>query len=122
MKRKKTVTDAVITANQENTQKSLRPKTERGKAASRFNAVKHAFTAKEDIPQNDDSAFKHDLKRWRHYYQPHGMWENSLVRYITSLQRKRTRLEKLEDEEFARFQGQVGDVGRVFDQATCVTD
>ena len=115
MKRTKTVTDAVIAANQNNGPKSPGPKTERGKAASRFNAVKHAFTAKEDIPQNDDSAFEHDLDRWRNYYRPQGMWENTLVRDITSLRRKRSELEKLEDEEFARFQGQLGDVDGVFD-------
>lgn len=58
MKRTKTVTDAVIAANQDNAQESTGAKTERGKAASRFGAVKHGFTAKEPIPQNDDSAFQ----------------------------------------------------------------
>ncbi len=114
MKRTKTVTDAVIAANHNNGQESPGPKTERGKAASCRNAVKHNFTAKKDIPPNDDPAFEHDLKRWHRYHRPQGMGETTLVRRITSLERKRSGLEKLEDEEFARFQGQLGDVDGVF--------
>jgi hypothetical protein len=45
MKLKKTVSSAVRQKNQTNSKKSTGPKSDRGKAVSRFNAVKHGLTA-----------------------------------------------------------------------------
>ncbi len=46
MKQKKTVTDAVRAANQANAQSSTGPKTDRGKAHSRNNALRHGILAR----------------------------------------------------------------------------
>src|SRR4051812_34524328 len=46
MKLKKTASPAVREKNQKNAKKSTGPQSERGKAISRYNAVKHGLTAK----------------------------------------------------------------------------
>jgi len=117
MNTKKTATDAVIAANQRNSQKSPGPVTDQGKAASRLNALKHGFTAKTVIPDKDgdDTEYQHALTTWRNYFKPHGAWEEALVREIACLQRKDSTLETLENRELSNFAVQLGGVEGVFD-------
>ncbi len=50
MKLKKIVTAAVLAANRNNAQRSTGPITDRGKAASRGNALRHGLTARVFVP------------------------------------------------------------------------
>lgn len=117
MTRKKTVTDAVIAANQRNSQNSTGPNSEEGKANSRRNAMQHSLTAKIVLPENegDDSEFQRELERWCEYYQPEGVWEETLVRKITRLQRKDAILVALEERELAHLRAEMGEIDSVFD-------
>jgi hypothetical protein len=116
MTREKKVTDAVIAANQRNSQDSTGPKTARGKATSRLNALKHRLTATIDVPASSgDDSEQPERQRWRNHYQPQGPWEEALVREIAALQKKLSRLETLENHEISKFEAQIHGVDSVFD-------
>src|SRR5271157_4474253 len=77
---------------------------------------KKTVTAKTVAPANegDDSEFQRELERWREYYQPEGVWEETLVRDIARLERKEAILGALEERELARLQAELGDIDSVF--------
>ncbi len=52
-----------IEANQENAQKSTGPKSEEGKAVSRYNALKHGILSKEVLHKGEDEASLIELKQ-----------------------------------------------------------
>jgi hypothetical protein len=54
MKRKKTVTEKVLAANCKNSQKATGPNTAAGKAAAKYNAVKHGLLTKALLFENDE--------------------------------------------------------------------
>ncbi|HUB80305.1 MAG TPA: hypothetical protein VMB03_15990, partial [Bryobacteraceae bacterium] len=66
-------TQAQIDANRLNAQKSTGPRSLEGKAASRFNALKHAASAKSlVIPGEDEAEFAELAASYHHQFQPDG--------------------------------------------------
>ncbi len=66
-------TSAQIAANQRNAQKSTGPKTEKGKARSRENALKHglrAFTIMPTLPSEDPQRIDDRIQEWMDDVQP----------------------------------------------------
>jgi len=76
----KTSSEAKIEANRKNAQKSTGPKTEAGKAVSRFNAVKHGACAKTTVlPTEDAEAYEERRRRWHEDFRPRGIIEAELL-------------------------------------------
>jgi hypothetical protein len=74
-----------VEANRRNALKSTGPKTDQGKRAVRFNAVKHGFFAKQILLSNledDPEEFEGLLKQLREDLQPVGQLEELLVERI----------------------------------------
>jgi hypothetical protein len=116
MKIKRTVTDKVIAANQNNSRSSSGPNTDRGKATSRLNALKSGLTAKTVLPGQEDNSDQQRIEeRWRKDYNPKGVWEEKLIRDITFLERKDSILEQLEQLEISNLGAEAGDIFSVFD-------
>src|ERR1017187_4346846 len=109
MKRRKTITDKVIAANQENSRASTGPTTERGKHASSRNAGKHLLTAKVDVPDADSEnpVYQHMLERWLNDFQPQTVWEEDLVREIVGNGMLIMRVDNLLRREVANFGAEI---------------
>lgn len=99
-------------ANQENAQQSTGPKTEEGKAVSRYNAIKHGLLSKEVlIRKEDENALLELEKRMRSELSPATELELMLVDRITAnfwrlrrlLQVEREMIEK--DRAYDGFDG-----------------
>jgi hypothetical protein len=106
MRIKKTVTDKVIAANQNRSRSSTGPKTDKGKATSRLNALKTGLTAKTVLPGQEDNSNQRRIEgRWRKDYNPKGVWEEKLIRDIAFLEQKDLLLEKLEQLEIFNIGG-----------------
>ena len=78
-------TDAQIQANRKNAARSTGPKTEKGKAKARQNALKHGGRAKTlDImpvlPQEDPKVLEERIQTWLDEWQPRNAIESGLVR------------------------------------------
>jgi hypothetical protein len=87
MKHKKTVTDAVRAANQENAESSTGPQTERGKSNSSHNALRHGILAKRVVLEThgERAEFRKLFQRCNHEYRPKGLQEKFHVEDITCL-------------------------------------
>lgn len=84
---KRTVTAKKLAANQGNSKRSTGPRTERGKSASRFNAVKCGLFADEVVIPDCDGEdarqnFSELLLDLQHEFEPVGRFENMLVEKI----------------------------------------
>src|SRR5579883_1922978 len=76
-------TPAQIAANRLNAQKSTGPRSDEGKAVSRFNALKHAATARSlIIPGEEEAALDELSAAYREQFQPVGPEETLLVEKI----------------------------------------
>jgi hypothetical protein len=77
--------DAQIQANRLNAQRSTGPKTEAGKRAVRYNALKHGLLAETSLLPGEDAALFRDLVDGiRAQSEPAGELEQLLVDRITS--------------------------------------
>jgi hypothetical protein len=90
---------AQITANRLNAQKSTGPRSDEGKAASRFNALKHAASAKSlVIPGEDESTLAELAASYHEQFQPLGPEEALLVEKIVAADWTQRRMHRLEAE------------------------
>jgi hypothetical protein len=90
---------AQITANRLNAQKSTGPRSEEGKGISRFNALKHAASAKSlVIPGEDDSTLAELAASYHEQFQPVGPEEAFLVEKIVAADWTQRRMHRLEAE------------------------
>ena len=94
--------DKQAEANRRNAQKSTGPNTPDGKAAVRFNAMKHGLLSSEIlIPGEDEAALKELGERLRDELQPAGELEGLLVERITAAYWRLRRLGRVEAGIFA---------------------
>jgi len=94
-------TQAQIDANRLNAQKSTGPRSPEGKAASRFNALKHAASAKSlVIPGEDEAEFAELAASYHHQFQPDGPEESLLLAKIVAADWTQRRMGRLEAEVF----------------------
>jgi hypothetical protein len=92
-------TPAQITANRLNAQKSTGPSSDEGKAASRFNALKHAASAQSRIiPGEEDSALAGLTDAYERQFQPVGPEEQLLLEKIVAADWTQRRMRRLEAE------------------------
>ncbi len=92
-------TPAQIAANRLNSQKSTGPRSVEGKAASRFNALKHATSAKSlVIPGENEANFAELADAYHDQYQPVGPEEALLVEKIMAADWTQRRMDRLENE------------------------
>jgi hypothetical protein len=92
-----------VRANQRNALKSTGPKTPKGKAAIRHNALKHGLLSQEILlPGEDGSALKELDEGLRDELQPVGELENMLVDKIIAAAWRLHRLGRVEAGIFAR--------------------
>ena len=74
-----------VKANRQNAKNSTGPKTPKGKAQSKFNAVKHGLTAQEVvIPGEDGNVFEEVIQQLAADLAPEGMLEARLVDEIAA--------------------------------------
>ncbi len=86
-----------VRANQQNALKSTGPKTPKGKAAIRHNALKHGLLSQEVLlPGEDEAAFKELGESLRAELQPVGVLENMLVDKIIAAYWRLRRLGRVE--------------------------
>ena len=80
----KATSSAKVAANRRNARQSTGPRTQAGKARSRWNAVQHGLLAKclFTRDESDRAAFTHLLESLREDWQPDGTLEEMLVERI----------------------------------------
>src|SRR5918997_5279001 len=89
--------DKQVRANQRNALKSTGPKTPKGKAAIRHNALKHGLLSLEVLlPGEDEAALKELGESLRDELQPVGELENILVERIIAAYWRLRRLGRVE--------------------------
>jgi hypothetical protein len=94
-------TPAQIIANRLNAQKSTGPSSPEGKAASRFNALKHSASAKSLVIPGEDQAELAELAASYHeQFQPLGPEEALLLEKIIAADWTQRRMSRLEAEAF----------------------
>jgi len=95
---------ARLAANRENAQKSTGPRTDEGKAKTRFNSVKHGLTGATILFTNPADAQRYNQHSfdYQHLYQPVGPEENSLVQSIIDTRWRLTTAPLLEFALIAR--------------------
>ena len=94
-------TPAQIAANRLNAQKSTGPRSDEGKAVSRFNALKHAATARSlIIPGEDEAALDELSAAYHEQFQPVGPEETLLVEKIIAADWAQRRMRRLEAQVF----------------------
>ncbi len=94
-------TPAQVHANRLNAQRSTGPRSVEGKAAVRFNALKHGADAESLVIPGEDPASLDGLSRQYHQqFQPVGPLEASLVEAIVRADWTQYRLARLEAEVF----------------------
>ncbi len=92
-------TPGQIAANRLNSQKSTGPSSVEGKAASRFNALKHAASAKSLVIPGENEANLAELADAYHdQFQPIGPEEALLVEKIITADWTQRRMDRLENE------------------------
>jgi hypothetical protein len=98
------ISDAKLAANRENAQKSTGPRTDEGKAKTRFNSVKHGLTGATILFTNPADAQRYNQHSfdYQHLYQPVGPEENSLVQSIIDTRWRLTTAPLLEFAVIAR--------------------
>ncbi len=93
------VTPAQLAANRLNSQKSTGPRSVEGKAASRFNALKHAASAKSlVIPGENEANFAELAAAYHEQFQPVGPEEALLVEKIIGADWTQRRMDRIENE------------------------
>ena len=86
-----------LVANQLNAQKSTGPKTDQGKAVSKYNALRHGLLSQEVVlPGEDESAFDELYEKFREELLPEGELEIQLVERIATLCWRLRRIGKVE--------------------------
>jgi hypothetical protein len=92
-------TNAQILANRLNSQKSTGPSSAEGKAAARFNALKHGMDAQSLIIPGEDPAELEALAHDYHLqFRPHGPEETFLVETLIRADWNKRRLRRIETE------------------------
>src|SRR4051812_49183383 len=92
-------TPAQITANRANAQRSTGPRTDEGKSASRFNALKHGLDAQSVIiPGEDPAAYDALAAEYRDEFQPSTPSETFHVDTMIRADWQKRRLQPLETE------------------------
>jgi hypothetical protein len=109
-----TVSERKLTANRENAKKSTGPKTPRGKAFSRRNALKHGLLTKDLYPGfpfqgENPQEFEELFDNLMHDYQPRGVAEEQEVARIAVCRWRLKRAWRYENAEI-----QLGQLGVVF--------
>ena len=95
-------TNAQIHANQLNSQRSTGPSSVDGKAAVRFNALKHGMDAQSLIIPGEDPAELEALAHDYHaQFRPHGPEETFLVETLIRTDWNKRRLRRIETEIYA---------------------
>ncbi len=103
-------TPAQIAANRLNALKSTGPSSVEGKAVSRFNALKHAATAKSlIIPGEDEAALAELAQSYYDHYQPSGPEEALLLEKIVAADWAQRRMFRLEAQVFNALIAQMDD-------------
>ena len=93
-----------IEANRRNAQQSTGPKTAKGKAAARLNALKHGLTAQDAVvPGEDQDQFDEILQSYEDHYRPVGPPETSLVQQMVMAAWRLTRVRAMETGLFNRL-------------------
>jgi hypothetical protein len=88
---------AQLTANRSNAQRSTGPRTEPGKAASRFNALKFGIEARSLVlPGEDPAALEALALEYHQQFNPSGPLEDYLVRTIVQADWNRRRYTRVE--------------------------
>ena len=92
---------AQLTANRSNAQRSTGPRTEEGKAASRFNALKYGIEARSlVIPGEDPTALEVLALEYHQQFNPSGPLEDYLVQTIVQADWNRRRYTRVEAQIF----------------------
>jgi hypothetical protein len=96
-------TNAQIHANQLNSQRSTGPSSVEGRAAARFNALKHGMDAQSLIIPGEDPAELEALAHDYHLqFRPHGPEETFLVETLIRTDWNKSRLRRIETELLRR--------------------
>lgn len=116
MKHKKTVSDAVRTANRANAQLSTGPRTDRGKSTASNNALRHGILARKiKLDTHEErKAYRQIWTCWKRHFHPRGQLEKFLVEEIANISWKLGITEALEVDELLRREYVRDDVGGVF--------
>ena len=94
--------DKQLVANRRNAQKSTGPKTDEGKAAVKYNALRHGLLAQEAIiPGEDASVFYELYEDLRKEFSPDGELECRLADLIATSFWRLRRLDRVEAGVFA---------------------
>jgi hypothetical protein len=112
-------TPAQIAANRLNSQKSTGPRSANGKAAVRFNALKHGADAESRVIPGEDAAALDALSHAYHdQFQPAGPLEVFLVETIVRADWAQRRLSRIEADLLRHALGETDDasLGVVFQQ------
>jgi hypothetical protein len=104
--RKKTMSEKQLRANRANALKSTGPRTEQGRAVSRWNALKHGIFSTEVLIQGshvaeDKNEFARFGEAFRRQFQPAGPLEQTLVEQIITAQWRLRRVLAAESGEVA---------------------
>jgi hypothetical protein len=95
-------TNAQILANRLNSQKSTGPSSVEGRAAARFNALKHGMDAQSPIIPGEDPAELDALAHDYHLqFRPHGPKETFLVETLIRADWNKRRLRRIETQLFS---------------------
>src|SRR5437867_1290760 len=112
-------TEKQVAANRRNAQKSTGPATPEGRAAVRFNAVKHGLTASTLVLEGESEAeFEQLLDSFEAEHQPSTATEVALVREIAMAEWRRLRFHHMEARFFRFRNGQFEDADQNLDALT----
>ena len=103
---KRTVTDAVIAANEDKAKSSTGPKTPKGKSASSRSSRRHDILARAVFLDSDEkrAGYQALWQSWNAHFKPQGPLERLLVEDITNTCWKLAIEESLETKELTRRQ------------------
>jgi hypothetical protein len=97
-----TPSEAQLAANRANAQKSTGPRTESGKALTRYNAVRNALTGQTILLPTDDAIlYQNHCDAYRKELKPEGAFETTLVQAIADHDWRLARIPALEANLFA---------------------
>jgi hypothetical protein len=115
MKHEKKVTEAVLAANRDNAKSSTGPRTEKGKATTSRNALRHGILARRMVLSEDEQREYHRTwQSWKEFYHPIGDEEEFLVEEITNVSWKLGITEGIETRELLRRLHVRDGIDRVF--------
>ena len=106
------VSQAKIDANRRNAAKSTGPRTAKGKAKVRFNAVTHGMTAATVVlPHEDEQAYQHRLEAWTSELKGPGDFGQYLVARLVKIS---WQLDRADTFEQAKLTKRIQDAPRLF--------